>query len=131
MASLDELKKKYQSVIDFAKERGVHLKNVHVENDKLLIRGDAPNAAIKNEVWDQIKKVDAKYPDLTADIGVDSALPVPPKIHVVAAGETLSAIATAYRTTVSAILQLNRLPDANSIRVGQKLMIPESPPRGP
>ncbi len=67
MASLEELKKKYQSVIDLAKERGVNLKNVHIENDKLLIRGDAPNAAIKNEVWDQIKKVDAKYPDLTAD----------------------------------------------------------------
>jgi nucleoid-associated protein YgaU len=130
MASLDELKKKYQSVIDFAKERGVHLKNVHVENDKLLIRGDAPNAAIKNEVWDQIKKVDAKYPDLTADIGVDSALPVPPKIHVVAAGETLSKIAKAHYGDANKYMKIfeankDQLTDPDKIKVGQKLKIPE------
>jgi hypothetical protein len=41
MATLEQLKSKYQPVIDYAKTRGVHLKNVHVENDKLLIRGDA------------------------------------------------------------------------------------------
>jgi nucleoid-associated protein YgaU len=130
MASLDELKKKYQSVIDFAKERGVHLKNVHVENDKLLIRGDAPNAAIKNEVWDRIKKVDAKYPDLVADIGVDSALPVPPKIHVVAAGETLSKIAKAYYGDANKYMRIfeankDQLTDPDKIKVGQKLKIPE------
>ena len=130
MASLEELKKKYQSVIDFAKERGVHLKNVHIENDKLLIRGDAPNAAIKNEVWDQVKKVDAKYPDLVADIGVDSALPVPPKIHVVAAGETLSKIAKAHYGDANKYMKIfeankDQLTDPDKIKVGQKLKIPE------
>jgi nucleoid-associated protein YgaU len=130
MASLEELKKKYQSVIDFAKERGVNLKNVHIENDKLLIRGDAPNAAIKNEVWDQIKKVDAKFPDLTADLGVDPALPVPPKIHVVVAGETLSKIAKAYYGDANKYMKIfeankDQLKDPNKINVGQKLKIPE------
>jgi nucleoid-associated protein YgaU len=130
MANLEELKKKYQSVIDFAKERGVHLKNVHIENDKLLIRGDAPNAAIKNEVWDQIKKVDAKYADLTAEIGVDSALPVPPKIHVVAAGETLSKIAKAHYGDANKYMKIfeankDQLTDPDKIKVGQKLKIPE------
>jgi LysM repeat protein len=130
MASLEELKKKYQSVIDFAKERGVNLKNVHIENDKLLIRGDAPNAAIKNEVWDQIKKVDAKFPDLTADLGVDPALPVPPKIHEVVAGETLSKIAKAYYGDANKYMKIfeankDQLKDPNKINVGQKLKIPE------
>ena len=37
MADLEQLKSKYQSVIDLAKSRGVHLKNVHVENGKLLL----------------------------------------------------------------------------------------------
>lgn len=45
--------------------------------------------------------------------------------HVVKAGETLSRIATQYHTSVPAILKANGLPDANSIRVGQKLAIPK------
>ena len=55
MASFDQLKAKYQSVIDLAKARGVSLKNVNLEGEKLLIRGAAPNQDIKNEVWNQIK----------------------------------------------------------------------------
>ncbi len=44
--------------------------------------------------------------------------------HVVEAGHTLSAIATAYGTTVQAIKQANHLKSDN-IYVGQKLFIPE------
>ena len=73
MANLDALKAKYQSAIDLGKARGVSWKNVHVENEKLLLRGSAPNDTIKNEVWDRIKKVDASYADLTADITIDDA----------------------------------------------------------
>ncbi len=129
VADLETLKKKYQSVIDLAKERGVHLKNVHVENDKLLIRGDAPNQEIKNEVWDQIKKVDAAFADLTADIGIDASLPVPAKVHVVAAGETLSKIAKAYYGDAGKYMKIfeankDQLSDPDKIKVGQKLKIP-------
>ncbi|MEN7973213.1 MAG: LysM peptidoglycan-binding domain-containing protein [Verrucomicrobiota bacterium] len=44
--------------------------------------------------------------------------------HVVEPGHTLSAIAQAYGTTVKAIKQANNLK-SDSIRVGQKLFIPE------
>jgi LysM repeat protein len=44
--------------------------------------------------------------------------------HVVESGHTLSAIASAYGTTVSAIKKANNLKSDN-IRVGQKLFIPE------
>ena len=44
--------------------------------------------------------------------------------HVVEAGHTLSAIASAYGTTVKAIKQANNLK-SDSIYVGQKLFIPE------
>ena len=44
--------------------------------------------------------------------------------HVVESGHTLSAIATAYNTTVKAIKQANKLKSDN-IYVGQKLFIPE------
>ena len=130
MPSLDELKAKYQSVIDLAKSRGVHLKNVHVEGDKLLVRGDAPNQAIKNEVWDQVKVIDAKYADLTLDLNLDASLPVPGKIYEVKPGDTLSKIAKHFYGNASQYMKIfdankDQLKDPDKIAVGQKLKIPE------
>ena len=129
MANLEELKKKYQSVIDFAKAQGVSVKNVHVENEKLLIRGAAPTQAIKNAVWEQIKKVDAKYADLTADISIDPSLPVPAKIHEVVAGETLSKISKQYYGDANKYMKIfeankDQLSDPDKIKPGQVLKIP-------
>lgn len=45
--------------------------------------------------------------------------------HVVKAGENLSEIAKAYKVSVDAVLKANNLKDANQIRVGQKLFIPD------
>ena len=44
--------------------------------------------------------------------------------HVVKAGETLSAIAQAYKVTVSAVLKANNLASGDKLRPGQKLFIP-------
>lgn len=44
--------------------------------------------------------------------------------HAVQTGETLSAIASAYGVTVPAIVRANKLSDPNTVRVGQKLLIP-------
>jgi hypothetical protein len=130
MPVLEDLKAKYQPVIDLAKARGVHLKNVHIENEKLLIRGDAPNQAIKNEVWDKIKSVDPKYADLTADIAIDPKLAVPPRIYEVVAGDTLSKIAKTFYGNASDYMKIfeankDQLKDPDKIRVGQKLKLPE------
>jgi LysM repeat protein len=143
MANLDQLKAKYQSVIDLGKERGVSWKNVHVENEKLLIRGAAPNESIKNEVWSAIKAIDAQYADLTADITIDSSLPVPsapkaapppaakePRTYEVVAGDTLSKIAKQFYGDAAKypkIFEANRdqLKDPNVIKPGQRLKIPE------
>ncbi len=130
MPTLEQLKAKYQSVIDLAQARGVQLKNVHLENDKLLIRGDAPNQEIKNEVWNQIKAVDAGYADLTADIGINASLPVPPKIYEVVAGDNLSKIAKKFygdANKYTKIFEANKdqLKDPNLVKVGQKLKIPQ------
>lgn len=46
------------------------------------------------------------------------------RTHVVKSGETLGGIAADYGTTVSAIVRLNGLRDANTIRTGQRLKIP-------
>jgi nucleoid-associated protein YgaU len=128
--SFEQLKAKYQPVIDLAKARGVSLKNVHLENDKLLIRGDAPNQAIKNEVWEKIKAVDAKYGDLSADIGIDATLSVPARIYEVVSGDNLSKIAKKFygdANKYKKIFEANKdqLADPDKIKVGQKLKIPE------
>ena len=130
MPTLDQLKAKYQSVIDLAKARGAHLTNVHVENDKLLIRGAAPNQDVKNEIWEQIKKVDAHYADLTADIGLDASLKVPEQIYEVVAGDNLSKIAKKFygdANQYKKIFEANKdqLADPDKIKVGQKLKIPQ------
>jgi hypothetical protein len=130
MPTFEELKKKYQSVIDLAKQRGVSLKNVNLEGDKLLIRGEAPNQAIKNEVWGQIKAVDPKYADLTADISINASLPVPAKVYEVVSGDTLSKIAKKFYGDASKYMKIfdankDQLKDPDKIKVGQKLKIPE------
>ena len=45
--------------------------------------------------------------------------------HTVAAGDTLSAIATRYNTTVAAIVAANNLPSSSTVlNIGQRLIIP-------
>ena len=50
--------------------------------------------------------------------------------HTVVAGDTLSAIADRYRTTVSAITSANGLADPSRIRIGEVLAIPGGPASG-
>jgi LysM repeat protein len=45
--------------------------------------------------------------------------------HAVRAGETLTTIAARYGVSVQALMEKNQITDANSIREGQKLAIPE------
>ena len=101
---LGALKQKYQSVLTLMEQQHVRLQNVHVENGKLLIRGTAPSEDAKNRVWDQIKRIDPRYSDLTADITVapgqggpvgDPGAPTG-RMYTVKAGDTLSKIS---RTT--------------------------------
>jgi nucleoid-associated protein YgaU len=130
MATLEQLKTKYQSVIDLAKSRGVHLTNVHIENEKLLIRGAAPNQDIKNEVWNQIKAVDSVHADVAADITIDASLKVPQKIHEVVAGDTLSKISKKFYGDANKYMKIfeankDQLKDPDKINVGQKLKIPD------
>jgi LysM repeat protein len=45
--------------------------------------------------------------------------------HVVEAGQTISAIAQAYKVSTSSILKANKIKDPTKIRVGQELFIPD------
>lgn len=45
-------------------------------------------------------------------------------LHVVRRGETLSAIARRYGTSVAALARTNRIADPNRVRAGQRLVVP-------
>jgi LysM repeat protein len=49
-------------------------------------------------------------------------------LHVVASGETLSAIAEQYGVTLLALIEANEISDAGIISVGQELIIPAVTP---
>ncbi len=69
----EALKQKYQTVLNTIEQQGVQLQNLHVENDKLFIKGTAPSDEAKNKVWDQIKLIDPNASDITADISVSQS----------------------------------------------------------
>jgi nucleoid-associated protein YgaU len=79
----EELKQKYQSVLNLIQQENVQLSNLHVQADKLFIRGTAPSEAVKNKIWDEIKLANPQYDDITADLRVQ-----PQAAHAAAAGAT-------------------------------------------
>ena len=102
----EQLKLKYQSVLNFIQSNGIQLQNVNIEGDKLFIRATAPSADLKNRVWDQIKLVDPNFSDLTADIqapaaaaaaaaGGASSTPAA-RTYTVQAGDSLSKISKQF-----------------------------------
>jgi nucleoid-associated protein YgaU len=137
---LEKLKVKYGSVLNKLQQSHVQLKNLHVENGKLVLRAHAKTKSAANEVWNQIKLVDTNYSsDLSADISYDSddtaaaKAPQPSGANVqtytVKKGDTLSEVAQQFYGRASdyrRIFEANRdqLDDPDKIRVGQVLKIP-------
>ena len=73
--------------------------------------------------------------DLSESPGGDETLPLeeevaptppPPTelVHIVVAGDTLSAIARTFGVSLDAILAVNDIPDPNALLVGQRIVIP-------
>ena len=132
MATLEELKSKYAPALKKIEEQGVKLQNLHVQDNKLFIKGAAPNDAAKNEVWTAIKGVDRTYGDLTADITIDPSLPAPkPKeqAYTVQSGDTLSKISKQFYGDANSYMRIfdankDQLKDPNMIKPGQVLRIP-------
>lgn len=128
---LDKGKQKYASVLELIKKSNVRLDHLHVQDDKLVIQGAAPNQAIKDAVWNAIKAVDPTYSDLSADIGIDASLTAPAtaKTYTVKAGDTLSKIAGELMGNAGDYMKIfdankDKLTDPNKIQVGQELTIP-------
>ena len=76
MASFDELKAKYSSVLDKGHDVGMTVQNLNAEGDKLLLRGVVPSEHGKDAIWDAVKAVDASLGDITVDVSVQAGFEI-------------------------------------------------------
>jgi nucleoid-associated protein YgaU len=136
----NELKTKYQSVLNAIDQQQVQLQNLHVQDNKLFIKGTAPSEAVKNTVWDQIKLVDPAYDkDLTADITFDATRAAAAaagggqgtggQTYEVKPGDNLSKISKQFYGDPDEYMRIfyanrDKLRDPDRIQVGQQLTIP-------
>jgi LysM repeat protein len=136
----EQLKMKYQSVINFIQAQNANLQNVNMEGDKLLIRASAPSQDVKNRIWDQIKLVDPSYADLTADIQAPAAAAAAAaaagaapaagqRTYTVQAGDSLSKISQHFYGNANQYMKIfeankDKLADPDKVRAGMELNIP-------
>jgi hypothetical protein len=134
----EQLKSKYQSVLNFIQSQGVQLQNVNMEGDKLFIRASAPSMDLKNKVWDQIKLVDPTYSDLIADIQAPAAAAAAAagagkssatRTYIVQPGDSLSKISKNFYGNANMYMIIfdankDKLTDPNKINAGTELVIP-------
>ena len=93
---------------------------------------DDARAQDKKEIYDDISKKIATILTTSPSASASVSRPAKPRSgsqsgieHVVQPGESLSKIAAAYGVKMSVIVEENGLASPDSIRVGQKLFIPE------
>lgn len=135
----EQLKAKYQSVLNFMQQQNVQLQNVNMEGDKLFIRATAPSQDVKNRVWDQIKLVDPQSSDLTADIQAPAAAAAvaaagagsapASRTYTVQAGDNLSKISKHFYGDPNQYMKIvnankDQISDPDKIKPGMELNIP-------
>jgi nucleoid-associated protein YgaU len=139
MASFEEQKMKYQSVIQQIQAQGIQVANLHQQDGKLFIKGTAPSLEAANKVWNEIKRINPKLDDIIADFPVDPSLA--PKTagsqtqilrfqtYKVKQGDTLSKISQQFYGNSNDYMRIfdankDKLKDPDHINVGQELKIP-------
>ena len=134
----NELKTKYQSVLNTADQQQIRFQNLHVQENKLYIKGVAPSDDAKNKFWDQVKLVNPNADDITADLTVDQSRAIGAaagggqgggQTYTVAGGDTLSKISQKYYNDPNEYMRIfyanrDKLNDPDKIQVGQNLVIP-------
>lgn len=135
----NELKQKYQTVLNTADQEQIQFQNLHVQDNKLFIRAIAPSDAAKNKFWDQIKLVNPNADDITAEISVDASRSMGAaagggqgsagQMYEVKSGDNLSKISKQFYGDAGEYMRIfyanrDKLRDPDMIQVGQQLVIP-------
>jgi len=123
MADLNQLKQKYQPVLDVLARENATVQAVDLQGDKLHLKVQVVSEASKNRIWDAIKAVDPTFSDLAHEITVAQG----DQTYTVKAGDNLSKISKLFYGDTNQypkIAQANNLADPDKIRVGQNLRIP-------
>ena len=123
MADLEQLKKKYQPVLNTIAKEGAQVNDLSLAGQQLSLKVTAVSEASKNRIWDSIKAVDPTFADLKHDIQVQPGQ----QVYTVEAGDNLSKISKYFYGDANkymTIAKANDLADPDKIRVGQKLVIP-------
>lgn len=134
----EQLKAKYQSVLNLIATQNVELQNLHLQDEKLFLRAKAPSQEVKNKLWDQIKLVDPSSSDLIADIQSPAAAAAAAAVggpsgitrtYIVRAGDTLSKISKEYYGNANLYTKIfdankDKLSDPDKIKPGMQLVIP-------
>jgi nucleoid-associated protein YgaU len=136
----DQLKLKYQSVLNLIPSLHARLENVNMDGDKLFIRAEAPSQDAKNQIWSQIKLVDATYSDLIADIQAPAAAAATAaagaeataasgRKYTVQPGDNLSKISKEFYGNANQYMKIfeankDKLADPDKIRAGMEIVIP-------
>jgi nucleoid-associated protein YgaU len=123
MADFDQLKQKYQPVLDVIQKEGAQIQGLGMDGNQLSLKVLAHSEASKNRIWDAIKAVDPNYSDLKHDIQFREGQ----QTYTVRPGDNLSKISKQFYGDANkymAIAKANDLQDPNKIKVGQELIIP-------
>ena len=134
----NELKQKYQTVLSVSDSEKIQFLNLHVQDNKLFIRGIAPSEEAKNKFWDQVKLVNPNADDITADLSVDSSRAVgaaagggqgSSQTYEVKSGDNLSKISKQFYGDANEYMRIfyanrDKLNDPDKIQIGQQLVIP-------
>jgi nucleoid-associated protein YgaU len=124
MADFEQLKRKYQPVLDTIQKEGADLQNLNMDGNQLYLKATAKSEQSKNQIWDAIKRVDPNFSDLKHDIEVREGSS---QTYTVQAGDNLSKISKQFYgdpNQFKKIVEANHLDDPNKIKAGQQLIIP-------
>jgi LysM repeat protein len=136
----DELKQKYSTALNVLDQQHVQLYNLHLQDNKLFLRGVAPSQEAINEVWNQIKLVNPNADDITVELSVSQSQAQTAaanagtsqqggQTYTVKSGDTLSKISKQHYGDSNEYMRIfyanrDKLNDPNKIQVGQQLVIP-------
>ena len=138
----EELKQKYQAALTLADREQIQFYNLHVQDNKLYMRGIAPTLEARNKLGEQLKLVNPNEDDVIAEIDIRETQAqaqaasvgggsTPTVTHTVQAGDTLSKISQDYYGNPAEYMRVfyanrDKLKDPDHIQVGQQLTIPDA-----